>query len=228
MLRTQLASALLTAVLTLGAASALGQPVEQIPGGAPEERGAPDRDRAGPPRPRLFISPSGEPFRGADGLGAWLAGADTNHDGAVTLDEFRADAQRTFRLYDTNGDGKVDGFEIQAYETERVPEIAQFNLDEGGGRRFFGGGGRGRGGGRRGGGDAASDAQPIKPAGREGAARFSLLNEPQPLAQADADLDGRVTAAEWALATDRRFAKLDRDKTGRLTADSLRGAGPKK
>ncbi|MEO8113421.1 MAG: hypothetical protein ABI655_03495, partial [Phenylobacterium sp.] len=84
-------------------------------------RGLPD----GPPRPRLFISPSGEPFRGPDGLGAWLAGADADHDGAVTLTEFRADAVRFFKVLDANGDGRIDGFEIQAYERDIAPEITR-------------------------------------------------------------------------------------------------------
>jgi hypothetical protein len=59
-------------------------------------------------------------------------------------------------------------------------------------------------------------------AGREGAARFSLLNEPQPLLAADEDVDGKITRAEWAHATARRFAKLDHDHAGRLTLESLR------
>jgi len=64
-------------------------------------------------------------------------------------------------------------------------------------------------------------------AGRDGAARFSLLNEPEPIGAADADVDGKVTLAEWMAATDRRFAKLDHDKTGRLTRDSLLKIQPK-
>ncbi len=117
-----------------------------------EMRG-PDAPRAAGPRIRLFISPMGEPFRGPDGFGTWFSGADTDHDGTLTPAEFRADGERFFRLLDTNSDGAIDGFEIQAYERERVPEIAGLNFDEGGrGGGGFRGGGRGRGGGRRGGG----------------------------------------------------------------------------
>src|SRR6201999_4451131 len=66
--------------------------------------------------------------------------------------------------------------------------------------------------------------QPVKGAGREGAARYSLLNEPQPIAAADANLDGKVTLKEWMDMTDRRFAKLDHQKTGPLGgADGLDG-----
>jgi hypothetical protein len=83
----------------------------------------------------------------------------------------------------------------------------------------------GRGGG--GGSDAGSKlpdsttATRVPGAGREGAARYSLINEPQPIAAADADLDGKVTLAEWMTITDRRFAKLDHLKTGKLTRESL-------
>jgi hypothetical protein len=182
--------------------------IETIPG---PHRTVGDDHGHGPREPRLFVSPSGEPFRGRDGLAAWFAQADTDHDGSISLAEFRADAQRVFKLYDTNGDGVIDGFEIQAYERERAPEISEILLgDDGGGRRRRKGGG----------GDQAPHG-----AGREGAARFSLLNEPEPLLAADADVDGKVTLAEWMRATERRFATLDREHTGRLTLQGLKAAG---
>lgn len=55
----------------------------------------------------------------------------------------------------------------------------------------------------------------------EGAARWSLLNIPQPVRAADADLDWKVTAKEWAKAAAQRFDLLDKDKTGKLTFDGL-------
>jgi hypothetical protein len=196
------------------------------------------------PRVRLFISPMGEPFRGPDGLGAWLAGADTDHDGAVTLAEFRADGDRFFRLLDTDGNGFIDGFEMQAYERERVPEIGSVSVEDRPRRGGMFGGGRG-GGGRRGGGMGGGGApggqQADKPkegapasfrgAGRDGAARFSLLNIPQPVANCDEDGNGRVTLTEWGHAETRRFEMLDKAKTGKLTRDGLRpppGAGKKR
>jgi len=198
-----------------------------------------------PPRTHLFISPSGEPFRGEDGLGRWLAQADADHDGAVTLAEFRADARRSFKYLDTNGDGVIDGFEKQHYERDIVPEIGVLTFDEGPSARPAGGGRRGGDMGRRGGrgggiggsnGDAGDRSEVLEQqqelsrvpaAGRDGAARFSLLNEPEPIGAADADVDGKVTLAEWMAATDRRFAKLDHDKTGRLTRESLLKIQPK-
>jgi hypothetical protein len=193
----------------------------------------PNDTRPRPPRVHMFISPSGEPFRGDNGLAVWFAGADADHDGALTYAEFEADAMRFFKALDTNHDGIIDGFEIQAYERERVPEIGADTFDEGPGpgRRGFSGGGGG--GGRRGGGGRGGigeGAQPITPptppagqprAGREGAARFGLLNEPQPVANADEDVDGRVSLAEWRHATQRRFARLDRAKTGKLILSDL-------
>jgi hypothetical protein len=187
----------------------------------------------------MFISPSGEPFRSANGLAAWFSGADADHDGALTYAEFEADAIRFFKVLDANHDGVIDAFEIQAYERERVPEIGADALEEGFGIRQRGGRGgdeggggrRGGGGGRRGGGGMGQATEPITPptppanaqprAGREGAARFSLLNEPQPVANADEDVDGRVTLAEWKHATRRRFDRLDRAKTGKLILSDL-------
>src|ERR1700704_6651306 len=74
-----------------------------------------------PARVRMFISPAGEPFRGENGLAAWFAGADTDRNGTLTYAEFEADALRFFKVLDANHDGLIDGFEIQAYERERVP-----------------------------------------------------------------------------------------------------------
>lgn len=234
---------LVPALLLMLAACASDEPHRHGPGGRHGD-GQPNH----PPRTQLFISPSGEPFRGPDGLGHWLAQADANHDGAVTLEEFRADAQHSFKFLDTNGDGVIDNFEKQHYERDVVPEIGVMTFDEGpsarpsgGGRRGgrggggMGSGGMGRGGGRGGGmGGGSGDAgdrsdvlaqqqqlSRVPAAGRDGAARFSLLNEPEPIGAADTNVDGKVTLAEWMAATDRRFAKLDHDKTGRLTRESL-------
>ena len=57
---------------------------------------------------------------------------------------------------------------------------------------------------------------------RTGAARFSLLNEPQPVRGGDADLNQRVSSEEWAKAARRRFEMLDTDQDGKLTLETLR------
>ena len=140
-------------------------------------------------------------------------------------------------MLDVNGDGTIDGIELQRYEREVVPEIGIMTFDQPGGgqrprRHAVGGRTGGQGGHTRPSQDPAqlladqSDRE-APAAGRDGAARYSLLNEPQPIAAADADVDGKVTLAEWMAQTDRRFAKLDHLKTGRLTLDSLLKIQPK-
>jgi hypothetical protein len=193
---------------------------------------------------RLFISSAGEPFRGPDGLRRWFEGADADHDGVVTLAEFRSDAMRYFKVLDANGDGVIDGIENGVYENEIVPEITQMGGGEsdrpqggfGGGRgggshggMGHGGGGMGRGGGgggmgRGGGGEDASPRASRGGAGGarlEGASRFSLLDIPQPVRGADANLDWKVSTTEWAKAAGQRFALLDADGGGKLSLDTL-------
>ena len=185
------------------------------------------------PPPRIFLSPSGEPFRLGpdmpDPLAAWFAGADTGHLGYLDRAEFRADAARFFKTLDANGDGMVDGFEVQAYETKIVPELADWSegIGEGpapGAGEHPGGGGHGRheGGGHGGehqggehpGGDAAHP-----PRGQRIA---QLINEPEPVSDADFNFDSHITPDEWMRAADQRFDLLDKAQTGKLTLDALR------
>jgi hypothetical protein len=107
----------------------------------------PPGDEDGPRRPmrQLFISPAGEPFRAEPDapypVAAWFAGADSDHDGALTREEFVADSLRFFDIIDVDHNGVVDGFEVSHYETQIAPEILM----------AFQGGGRGMGGGGMGG-----------------------------------------------------------------------------
>ncbi|MGZ6040285.1 MAG: hypothetical protein ACXWKR_16575 [Phenylobacterium sp.] len=237
----------LAVAIAAGLAACGGGPA---PDKGPGWRGGPTHgERLAPVR--LFISPSGEPFRGENGFERWFDQTDTNHDGAIDLAEFRADAMHSFKILDVNGDGVIDGIELQHYEHDLVPEVSTETFDAGptaGGRPAGGGGGRhggGRGGGGMGGGGMGgggmggagrsgtggdtgfgpdlSQAAPARDprAGLMGAARYSLINEPEPISAADTDLDGKVTMKEWMTITDRRFTKLDRLKTGKLTRDSL-------
>ena len=165
----------------------------------------------------IFISPSGEPFRGAGGLAAWFAGADADADGLVTLAEFEADAERVFSLLDTDQNGSIDGFETQAYEREIAPEIRSL-----GPARMPPGEGRGPGAeGERPRRPMLGMGRAAPPATREGAGRFGLLNEPHPVRGADGDLSGRVSLEEWRKAAARRFNLLDLDGDGVLTLDTL-------
>jgi hypothetical protein len=221
MARPDLLTALLVAACLAGSVPAIAQ---EPPDGPP-----PDGPPAGPGRgAMLFISPSGEPFRGPDGLKRWFDGADTDHDGAISPAEFRADAMRFFKVLDADHDGMIDGGEIQTYETQIAPEITGLGLpDEGAGPRPDNG--QGQGGGRRGGGMARGGrgdegggfGRQRGGGGREGAARYSLLNEPEPVLGADLNIDFKVSAAEWLNTADKRFTLLDTQAEGRLTPANL-------
>jgi hypothetical protein len=158
-------------------------------------------------RPQLFISPAGQPFRAPGGqpypVAAWFAQADRDHDGRLTRAEFRADAEAWFAQLDLDHDGQISMPEVTHWENEVVPEIT---------RATFGGYGGGRGG-------PLSRNQVDTRA--QGAATYSLINEPHPIRGADADFSMGVSKAEWAAAAERRFDLLDVAKTGALTLETL-------
>jgi hypothetical protein len=195
---------------------------------------------ADPLRGGLFISPSGRPFRAGPGepypSAIWFQAADANHDGRLSRAEFRAEAEAFFAQLDTNHDGIIDADEIAAYE-HAVPEIILgFRPAQGagggapgaggggghhGGHHGGGGGGGGRGGhggGSGGGAPASGQAADTKP---QGAAWFSFLSIPEPVASSDRNLDGHITLDEFRAAADSRFDLLGGDATGFLTMDAL-------
>ena len=147
--------------------------------------------------------------------------------------EFSADAARFFKVLDRGQDGEIDPDDIDYYETALVPEI---RVGGGGGARFVGGGGRsggghrgggrGGGGGRRGssgGGDAEGGAggETRITYGRQGAARFSYFDFPEPVTVADTNFNRGVDPAEFQRAADARFAMLDRNGDGRIERGEL-------
>jgi hypothetical protein len=216
-----------------------------------------DRDDGDDPADRfgtramLFVSPSGEPFRGKPGepypVAAWFRQADANADGHLDRAEFVADAQRFFQRLDVNGDGAIDSLELQNYEHRIVPEIlsgpgAVGRIDPpaaiirvsdiilvqmGGGGGMGGGGmGGGGGGGRRGGkGGGSKSPDPTAPPRSDtsmaGAAPYNLLREPEPVAASDLSFTGRITVADFKRRAEQRFDTLDTDKQGFLTLESL-------
>lgn len=168
-----------------------------------------------------FISPMGEPFRShladAPPIARWFAQADRDHDGTLTAEEMRLDADRFFATLDTDHDGQLDPTEMNRYEWDIAPEI-QVNEKW-----------------RRPRGEALpaasresdrADDAPAKPQrdqydgyridGLQGAARYGLLNLPQPVASADADFNRSVSLSEFEQAATARFRLLDTGGLGRI------------
>lgn len=203
-------------------------------GKAPRARPPGEGEAGGPPRqPRrqLFISPAGEPFRAEPGapypVAAWFTGADADHDGTLTRDEFTADSLRFFNRLDSDHNGVIDGFEVSAYETQVAPEILQgFQGGGEGPGAHDGQGGHPRQGGHRGGkrgGGGGGNRAGASPMGGmlQGATPYSLLAEPEPVSASDGDFDRRVTRAEATKAAKARFALLDTDGDGKLRLADL-------
>jgi hypothetical protein len=217
------------------AACASGPPQEGPRGDwgkEPRARPPGEGEAGGPPRQahrQLFISPAGEPFRAEPGapypVAAWFAGADADHDGALTRDEFTADSLRFFDRLDGDHNGVIDGFEVSAYETQVAPEILQgFQSGEGPGARGQGGppGQGGHRGGKRGGGGGGKHAGASPMGGMlQGGTPYSLLAEPEPVMASDGDFDRRITRAEASKAAKARFALLDTDGDGKLRLADL-------
>jgi Ca2+-binding EF-hand superfamily protein len=183
-----------------------------------------------------FISPMGEPFRARsetdDTLARWFAQADRNHDGVLTADEMVADGERFFATLDTNHDGQLDPDEIAHYEYEIAPDIQVMSKT------------------RRQPGDAApaalksdSDSEHDRKRDRErrsredaaslgfggalqGAARYGLLNMPEPVAAADTDFNRAVTLEEFRAAAVARFQLLDKPHAGRISLAQLEAMRP--
>lgn len=174
-----------------------------------------------------FISPMGEPFRGhvggKDAFVDWFRQADRNRDGLLTLDELQADAERFFAKLDLNHDGQIDPDELVQYEWEIAPEIqvntklrrarsASQSVDE-----------RGHEGRHR----SRNRDEAYDPDGLQGAARYALLNMPEPVAAADADLNRVVSLSEFRRAAIDRFQLLDSRRQGKLTLQELEARLPK-
>jgi hypothetical protein len=193
---------------------------------------APQQPAAELHRRPLFISPMGEPFRNrsGDALADWFNQADLNHDGQLTLDEMQKDAERFFAVLDVGRDGEIDPDDVTRYENVVAPEVGSgphlglAMMDPSGGDRPGGGrGGRHHGGSHHhwggGGGGESLD-------GHQGAARYGLLDLPEPVVSADSDFNRGVSLNEFRQAAGQRFIALDLNHRGRLTLAELETIRP--
>lgn len=190
-----------------------------------------------------FISPMGEPFRAHsptdDTLADWFYLADRNHDGFLTAEEMVADAERFFAKLDTDHDGEIGPEEIANYEYEIAPEIQVMS------RTRPVAGQRAPAAKKARVDDSADADEPDDPIGRgysrerqrdrkgevdaslgiggalQGAARYSLLNMPEPVAAADTDFNRSITLEEFRQAAIVRFRLLDSTHQGRLILAQL-------
>jgi hypothetical protein len=171
---------------------------------------------------------------------------DLNHDGEIDPDEMTnyetviapqvhtAAAMMRARQQAPSGDGGGDG-------DEGGRGGGGGGHGGGGGRGGGGGGGGGGhgggGGGHRGGGGEARGGEggggggftAAGPTGPEGAARFGLLDIPEPVAAADTNLNRGVSPDEFRQAAISRFQLLDTNHDGRLSLaelEALRPSGP--
>ena len=182
-----------------------------------------------------FISPMGEPFRARtttdDTLADWFRQADANHDGLLTAAEMQADAERFFAKLDTTADGEIDPDEITHYEYEIAPDIQVMSRTK-----------------RLPGQPAPvvsgkdADEEQIRGRSRhrdqedaailgigdalQGAARYGLLNMPEPVAAADTDFNRTISLEEFRQAAIARFQLLDSTHQGRLSLVQLEALRP--
>jgi hypothetical protein len=193
----------------------------------PHPRGGGGDERAQRGAPNLFISPAGKPYRAERGqpypVVQWFAAANTSHDGHLTREQFRADAAAFFKELDTDHNGVIDGFEIQHYERVIAPEINPQieGLRFGEGMDLALGREDSPKGAQIGRSPTASGREQAGDRRAEGAGVFGLLNEPEPVADTDANFDSHITLSEFLAAADRRFDVLDTKKLGYLTLETL-------
>ncbi|HEY1448719.1 MAG TPA: hypothetical protein VGF33_09290 [Caulobacteraceae bacterium] len=205
---------------------------------APRTRPRDDDDDEERGIPNLFISPCGEPFRGASGAAYpvvdWFRQANKKGDGKLDHDEFVADADSFFKRLDINGDGALSPYEVRIYEKTMVPEILGGSVSVGmnDGARLWLAQYPGQQS------PLAGVNQPIDPAGDHpdetapphpkaldesgnGAAPYSFFQEPEPIMAADFNVNGLILRDNFLKVADMHFTSLDANQKGYLTLAAL-------
>jgi hypothetical protein len=178
-------------------------------------------------KPSIYLSPMGEPFRtneaGEAPFDQWFGLADQDGDGAISLVEFRADAESFFATLDGNGDKLIDADEMSRYEllapgrtraagglvppasSSRPTPTSSAPVEKGQVPIVSG--------------PTAPSNTRIHPGGSR---EINFSEVPQPVAMADLNLDRRVTIDEFLKTAGRRFSARDLDKNGKLDRRELR------
>ena len=178
-------------------------------------------DEAHKPFTIAVTTPNGEPLptpplQGFDSpgcpaiLGTWFDRIDTNHDGVVDRAEFMADAEAQFARMDLNHDGTITPGTLAQYRAGFAGHEALKPLNN-----------------RIGGSDDGTPVQVAqslsygKPKGRSlvdlQQGGYDPRLEPDPVMSADTSLRFQVTKKDFMDQAVHRFARLDMDKSGRIT-----------
>jgi len=211
---------ILSALLSVASADP-SAPALAAPSTSPSPHGGPGG------RATVFVSPMGEPFRGrasrAAALDVWFASADKDANGILSNQEMRDDAARFYATLDVTKDGEIDPDDIRRYENDIAPEIQISAWPEGRRSSSSMTGYTGQADERLGytRSQAARPRKVSQPEGLKGAGRMGLLNIPEPVISADADLNRGVSEAEFLRAATTRFVLLDTNRDGKLARSEL-------
>jgi len=176
-------------------------------------------DKSKPPKAELLFSPNGEPLTGgplgqapcAEVLARWFDRMDANHNGAISRDDFMADARTQFSRMDLDHDGKITPAELSEFRAPYAPPPEPYRGGPNGGSNRGGPGG----GGQQRGGDSP------------GLTRSSVTQE-DPVMSADVHLLFRVSLEDFMAQADQVFTRLDKGRKGSLNRADLVASCPVK
>lgn len=165
--------------------------------------------RPGGPQQIPTLSPNAEPLTGGElgwrpceaALGDWAARVDSTHGGAISRQDFLADARAQFARMDGDGDGFITADELSAYRAPFRPVASPHDPHMREGDRGDGGGG---------------------PHGGGGPDRSGPSTDEDPVMSADTNLDFKVSLDEFLIQANRLFDSLDLDHNGTLDPAELR------